>query len=160
MRNDPSRLLVSLSFAIALTGCGSWQVPTNLNGNIPAKGSAVPPTTLVVTPSLSIPLEKMVFWGAYAGVAYLILDPWAPNWDIEEAKFPGDHYKMSLHMKRYYTGGAGEARAVFHRRAKELVQAGGYDGYEVVEYTEGLESSVLGSRRVAEGVIVLTKRDG
>ncbi|MDD5247940.1 MAG: hypothetical protein PHY45_03090 [Rhodocyclaceae bacterium] len=159
MRNDPLRLLVLLPLAAALAGCGSWKVPTNLSGHLPAKGSVVPATTFNLTPSLSIPLEKMVFWGAYAGAAYLILDPWAPNWDIEEAKFPGDHYKMSLHMKRYYAGGAGEAREVFHRRARELVQAGGYDGYEVIEYSEGLESSVLGSRRVAEGVIALTKKE-
>jgi hypothetical protein len=101
----------------------------------------------------------MVFWGAYAGVAYLVLDPWAPNWEIEEAKFPGDRYKMSLHMKRFYAGGVGEARDVFHRRAKELMHAGGFDGYQVVQYSEGLESSVLGSQRVAEGVILLTKAD-
>ncbi len=160
MRTEPIRLLASLSVAAALAGCGGWQVPTNLSGNIPAKGSIVPATSLNVAPSLSIPLEKMVFWGAYAGVAYLVLDPWAPNWEIEEAKFPGDHYKLSLHMKRYYSGGAGEARDVFQRRAKELVRTGGYDGFDIVEYTEGLESSVLGSQRVAEGVIVLTKREG
>ena len=160
MRTEPIRWLASLSVAAALAGCGGWQVPTNLGGDIPAKGSVVPATTLNLTPSLSIPLEKMVFWGAYAGVAYLVLDPWAPNWEIEEAKFPNDHYKLSLHMKRYYTGGAGEARVVFLRRAGELERTGGYEGYEIVEYTEGLESSVLGSQRVAEGVIALKKKDG
>jgi hypothetical protein len=61
-------------------------------------------------------------------------------------------------MKRYYTGGAGEARQVFHRRAKDLMRAGGFDSYQVVEYTEGMESSVLGSKRVAEGVIKLVAR--
>jgi hypothetical protein len=47
---------------------------------------------------------------------------------------------------------------VFHQRAKELMRQGGYDGYEVLEYTEGLESSVLGSQRVSRGVIHLTRR--
>jgi hypothetical protein len=62
-------------------------------------------------------------------------------------------------MKRVYAGGAGEARAVFNHRAKELMQAGDFNNYEVLEYTEGMESSVLGSQRVAQGVIQLSRRD-
>jgi hypothetical protein len=34
----------------------------------------------------------------------------------------------------------------------------GFDTYSVVEYTEGLDSSVLGSQRVAQGVIQLTRK--
>lgn len=138
------------------------QVDTSnvLPSRIPYAGSVLPDTTLQLTPSFGISLEKLVFWGAYAGAAYLILDPLAPNWKIEQAAFPGDHVHLSLQMKRYYSGGAGEARQMFHRRAKQVVRDGGYAGYEVVEYTEGLESSVLGSQRVAEGVIVLTRKIG
>jgi hypothetical protein len=145
--------------SLLLAGCGSWRLPTNLTGNLPAKGALIPDTNVNLGPSVSMKLEKLVYWGMYAGVAYMILDPWAPNWEIEEAKFPGDHYKMSLRMKRYYAGGAGEARQVFQHRAKELVRAGGFDGYQIVEYTESLDSSVLGSQRTAEGVILLTKAD-
>jgi hypothetical protein len=140
-----------------VAGCGSFGIPTNLKGNLPRTGSVVPPTNFNVTPSLSIALEKMVFWGAYAGAAYLILDPLAPNWNIEQAQFTDERYHLSLHMKRVYTGGAGEARVVFHQRAKTLVKERGFDGYQVLEYTEGMESSVLGSQRTAEGVIRLTK---
>jgi hypothetical protein len=142
-----------------LAGCGSFRVPTNLSGNLPRTGTVVPSTTLNIAPSLSVALEKVVYWGAYAGAAYLILDPWAPNWNIEQAQFPSEQYHLSLHMKRFYAGGAGEARVVFHHRAKELMRERGYDGYQVVEYTESLESSVLGSQRTAEGVIRLTKSD-
>jgi hypothetical protein len=151
--------LISATFAAMLAGCGSMNLPTHLQGNIPNTGSIIPDTKVVLLPSLSIPIEKLVYWGAYAGAAYLILDPLAPNWEIEEAKFPEEHYHLSLHMKRVYAGGAGEARTVFNRRAKELMRAGGYAGYEILEYSEGMESSVLGSQRVAEGVIQLTKRD-
>ncbi len=138
------------------------QVDTSnaLPARIPYAGSVLPDTMLQLTPSFGISLEKLVFWGAYAGAAYLILDPLAPNWKIEQAAFPGDHVHLSLQMKRYYSGGAGEARQMFHRRAKQIVRDGGYAGYEVVEYTEGLESSVLGSQRVAEGVIALTRKIG
>ncbi|MEI8164338.1 MAG: hypothetical protein WCI19_14480, partial [Betaproteobacteria bacterium] len=91
--------------------------------------------------------------------AYLILDPLAPNWEIEQAAFPDSHYHFSLKMKRVYAGGAGESRVVFHQQAKELMRQGGYDGYQVLEYTEGIESSVMGSQRVSQGVIRLTRND-
>lgn len=144
------RTATAAAFALALAGvagCGNYQVPTNAEGS------------LNLTPALQIAHEKLLFWGSYAAAAYLVLDPWAPNWEIEEARFPGDHYRMALRMKRYYAGGAGEARNVFHHRAKELALAGGFDGYRVVEYSESLESSVLGSQRVAEGVVALTRTE-
>ena len=121
--------------------------------------SSVPDRTVKLSPSVAISLEKMVFWGAYAGAAYLILDPLEPNWEIEQASFPGGRYHFLLRMKRVYAGGAGESRMVFHQRAKELMRQNGYDGYEVLEYSEGMESSVLGSQRVSRGVIRLTRND-
>ena len=145
------RILLAAALSCGLAGCtGSGLVPTN---------PVVPDTTLNLTPSLTIALEKIVYWGAYAGVAYLVLDPLAPNWEIEVASFPDSYYHMSLKMKRVYAGGAGESRVVFHQRAKELMRGGGYDGYQVLEYTEGMESSVLGSQRVSQGVIRLTRND-
>ena len=145
------RVLLAAALSCGLAGCaGNGLVPTD---------PIVPNTTLNITPSLTIALEKIVFWGAYAGVAYLVLDPLAPNWEIEQAAFPDSHYHFSLKMKRVYAGGAGESRVVFHQRAKELMRGGGYDGYQVLEYTEGMESSVLGSQRVSQGVIRLTRRD-
>lgn len=129
-----------------------------LPSSIPYSGSIIPNTTLQLTPSFGISLEKLVYWGALAATAYLILDPLAPNWSIEQAAFPGDHVHLSLQMKRYYSGGAGEARQVFHRRAKQIAREGGFSGYQVLEYTEGLDSSVLGSQRVAEGVIILARK--
>jgi hypothetical protein len=126
--------------------------------NIPGAGALLPNNNIQLTPSVGISLEKLVFWGAYAGAAYLILDPLAPNWEIEQAAFPDNHYHFSLKMKRFYAGGTGESRQVFHQRAKDLMRQGGYDGYQVLEYSESLESSVLGSQRVSQGVIRLTRR--
>jgi hypothetical protein len=123
-------------------------------------GPLIPDTMVQLAPSVSYPLEKLVYWSIYVGAAWLILDPLAPNWEIQEARFPDHHLHMTLTMKRYYAGGAGEARAHFHRRAKELMRAGGYVGYEVVEYAEGMESSMLGSQRNAEGVIRFAKAKG
>ncbi len=132
--------------------------PSALDGNFPAQGPILPDTALNLTKSVQIPLEKMVNWGLYAGAAWLILDPLAPNWEIEQASFPESHYHLSLKMKRVYAGGAGEARVVFHQRAKDLMRQNGFDTYAVVEYSEGLESSILGSQRVARGVIQLVRK--
>jgi hypothetical protein len=141
------------SAALLLAACSS----TNMAGTYPKGGSVIPDTQLHLTPGYTLPLEKLIYWGAAAAVAYYVTDPLAPNWEISEAKFPGDHYRLFLHMKRYYTGGAGESRVVFNRRAKELMLSGGFDGYQILDYDEGLESSVLGSQRVAEGTIALTR---
>lgn len=103
------------------------------------------------------PIDKVVRWGGSVAVVAMAIDAFSPNWEIQEARFPGNHYQLFLQMKRTYSGGAGEARVVFQRRAKELMRAGSFDGYEVLEYSEGLESSVLGSQRNAIGVIKLTR---
>ena len=132
--------------------------PSALDGNFPAQGPILPDTALNLTKSVQVPLEKIVNWGLYAGAAWLILDPLAPNWEIEQASFPERHYHLSLKMKRVYAGGAGEARVVFHQRAKDLMRQNGFDTYAVVEYSEGLESSILGSQRVARGVIQLVRK--
>lgn len=86
------------------------------------------------------------------------LDPFSPNWASEETTLPDHQVRIELSMKRFYSGGAGEARAAFERRAKALMREGGYHGYEVIEYAEALDSSVLGSKRTATGVVRLTNR--
>lgn len=102
-------------------------------------------------------MDHVLHWSGYAAVASVVIDAFAPNWEIQEARFPGNHYRLLLQMKRTYNGGAGEARVVFNRRAQELMLAGGFDAYEIVEYSEGMESSVIGGQRNASGVIRLNR---
>lgn len=151
-----ARLRRILPLIVLLAGCSSQ--PVGGVRSFPESDPLVAGDVIRLTPNISVELEKLVVWGAYAGVAWLVLDPLAPNWHIEETPLAGNHIHFSLKMKRYYAGGAGEARAVFHRRAKELAQYNGFDGYQVVEYDESLESSVLGSQRTASGVVLLTRR--
>lgn len=146
------RTVVLFAATLAVTGCGSDSVKT-----IPSSGSLIPDYTLQVSPTSAIALEKIVVWGALAGTAYLILDPLSPNWEIEEAPLDEHYVHFSLRMKRFYAGGAGEAQAVLVRRVKELMRLNGFDGYQMVEYQEGLDSSVLGSRRTAVGVVKLIR---
>ncbi|MFN3883360.1 MAG: hypothetical protein ACK4Q4_01200 [Rhodocyclaceae bacterium] len=157
---------------MALAGCAQNPTPvsgTGIVGNTSeaiAKagknvigGPLIPDSVVQIGATVSYPLEKLVYWGLYVGAAWLIVDPLAPNWEIEEARLPDDYVHFSLKMKRIYSGGAGEARSVLDRRAKALVREGGFQGYEIVEYAERLDSSVLGSQRKAEGVIRLVKKD-
>jgi len=145
------RLAPTLILGLLLGACGSSSVKS-----IPSSGTMIPNYALQVSPSISVALEKVVYWGALAGIAYSVLDPLAPNWEIEEAPLGENHIHFSLRMKRYYAGGAGEAQSLFHRRAKELMRLNGFGAYRVVEYQESLESSVLGSQRTATGVVVMT----
>ena len=138
-----------------LAGCFNWSNLTSDPAGV-SSTAVIPPTNVNVGPTATITLEKIVYWAGVGAIAYLVLDPLSPNWEIEEAQFPNNHYHLSLKMKRYYAGGAGEARVVFNRRAKELANTGGFSGYKILEYSEGMESSVIGSQRVTEGVVVLT----
>lgn len=146
---------IAAAFVLLLAGCSSTS--TNAAGTYPKGGALLPDTRLHLTPGYTLPLEKLLYWGGVAAVAWSVTDPLAPNWEIREAAFPGDHYRLSLQMKRYYTGGAGEARVVFNRRADELMRKRGFDAYRILDYSEGLESNVRGSQRVAEGTILLTR---
>ena len=116
----------------------------------------LPDKQVYITPTNTVTVESATYLGLALGVAYLVLDPLAPNWEIREAPLADNRMHLALKMKRYYSGGAGEARAVFQRRAKELVQYGGFDSYEILEYVEGMDSSMLGSQRTCEGIIRLT----
>ncbi|HTY02174.1 MAG TPA: hypothetical protein VMC81_00440 [Rhodocyclaceae bacterium] len=142
-----------------MVGCALCACSTTTK-DIPSNRYLLPNATLKVSPSISVGLDKVVIWGALAGAAYYVLDPLAPNWDIEEAPMGEKHIHFSLRMKRYYAGGAGEAQEIFRRRARELARLNGYDGYDVLEYRESLDSSVIGSQRTAEGVIMLTRKSG
>jgi hypothetical protein len=146
----PRPIAAACFFATFLCACSSTPK------TVPANGSLIGNAAVQLTPNLNITLEKLVFWGAYAGVAYLVYDPLTPNWSIEEARLSDTHYHLSMHMKRFYAGGAGEALQAFEQRADDIARSSGATGYEVLQYSEGLESSVIGSRRTGTGVIRLT----
>jgi len=90
---------------------------------------------------------------------YLIYDPLAPNWEIEEARLADDSYRLSMKMKRFHTGGSGEALQVLKRRASQLQQENGFASYQIATYSEGIDSQTLGAQRVAEGTIRLIRAE-
>ena len=91
------------------------------------------------------------------GLAYVIYDPLAPNWEIETTRIREDVFRMQFFMKRFHSGGDGEASYLFRRNARRIAQAAGYDDYQVLRYEDGIESATPASRRFGEGEIRLLR---
>lgn len=127
---------------------------TSLDRTLPSSGSIIPNTTLQLTPGYATTAEKLFYFAGAAYIVYVVLDPMAPNWTIDEAKLSDDTYYLGMKKLRTRAGGEGEARMVFNRRAEQLARAGGYAGYEIVSYSEGIQSDLI-AQRVGEGVIQL-----
>ena len=113
---------------------------------------------LQLTAKTAVSFSTLATAGVVLGAAHFIYDPLAPNWEIEELRINNDTYRFALKMKRYHTGGAGEPIQVVKRRASQLQIDQGFSSYQLIEYTEGIESETLGARRVAEGTIKLVQR--
>ena len=111
----------------------------------------IPNKSLNLSPSLTIPAEAL----AMAAIVYVIIDPLAPNWKVEVESMGQRRFRVELTMKRFITGGEGEAAAVVKRTAEKLRREGGYAEYALLELTEGIESRVPIAQRVAHAVVEL-----
>ncbi len=113
----------------------------------------IPNKTLNLTPAVGLSIENILLGAAL----YWAIDPLAPNWQLEQAQLAADRVRISLRRKRFASGGDGEAVQLFARRAEQIARAGGYAGYTVMEYTEGIESALPLAQRVSQGVIRLNR---
>lgn len=138
------RTAAALIATVFLAGCGNSPL--------------IPNETIMLTAQKSVSLASLATVGVVAAAIYIVYDPLAPNWEIEESKLSPDVYRFSMKMKRYHTGGAGESVQVMKRRASQLQYENGFASYQILEYTEGIDSQTIGARRVAEGTIRLVQR--
>lgn len=123
------------------------------------QGSPLLPDQFVrLTSKTSISATGLVSGALALAAIQRVYDPLAPNWEIEESRVDDETFRFSLRMKRYHTGGAGESMQILRRRALQLQHELGYGAYQVLEYSEGIESETLGARRVAGGVVRLANR--
>lgn len=120
----------------------------------------IPNETIQLTAKTGISLSSLATAAVVGAAIYLVYDPLAPNWEIEESKLSPDVYRFSMKMKRYHTGGAGESVQILKRRASQLQYENGFASYQILEYTEGIDSQTIGARRVAEGTVRLVQRQG
>lgn len=124
------------------------------NYSLPAS-PIIPNASLKLTPNISISLENMLIGAAI----YYFVDPLAPNWEGEMRRVSDDTFSIAMRAKRFRsTGGDGEAGRVFRRNAEQIMREGGYARYDVLSYSEGIESETLGAVRFAEGTIRITRR--
>lgn len=118
----------------------------------------IPDKQIKLTASTGVKLAEIATGILVLGAIHFIYDPLAPNWEIEETRLSEDTFRFALRMKRYHTGGAGESMQVLRRRAGQLQGELGYGAFQLVEYSEGIESETLGARRVAAGTVRLVQR--
>jgi len=135
--------------AVSITGCSS-------TGS--AASPLIPVKSIQLTTTTSVSLSTLATAAVVVAAIYFVYDPLAPNWEIEESRLNDDTYRFSLKMKRYHTGGAGESIQILKRRASKIQYEQGFSGYQILEYTEGIESQTIGARRMAEGTIKLVQR--
>jgi hypothetical protein len=131
---------------LLLAGC------TGIEG-VSGRNLIIPPDALPLTRSLTIPVESI----AAAAVLYVVIDPLAPNWQIEQMQLSDSQYRIALRKKRFTTGGDGEAMPAFYRRAEQLVRDRGGARYRIVEFSEGVDSAVPIAQRVAQGVVEILR---
>lgn len=113
----------------------------------------IPNNTYHLTPALALSVENILLGAAI----FWAVDPLAPNWQLEQAPLGADRVRISLRKKRFTSGGDGEAAQLFARHAEQVARVGGYKGYTVMEYTEGVESTLPLAQRVSQGVIRLNR---
>lgn len=138
------KLGVALITCACLAGCGGTPL--------------IPNETIQLTAKTGISLSSLATVAVVGAAIYFVYDPLAPNWEIEESKLSPDVYRFSMKMKRYHTGGAGESVQILKRRASQLQYENGFSSYQILEYTEGIDSQTIGARRMAEGTIRLVQR--
>lgn len=143
------RFASGLLLLACLAGCST----SGSNGS-----PLIPNQSIQLTAGHSISLSTLATGAVIAGAIYLVYDPLAPNWEIEESRIAQDTYRFSLKMKRFHTGGAGESMQVLKRRASQLQYEQGFATYQILEYAEGIDSQTIGARRMAEGTIRLVQR--
>ena len=145
-------IISALFVGLAVVACGGVETTS-----IPSTGSLLPNTTVQIGPTIAYSVESIAVAGATAALLYLVYDPLAPNWSIEEKPLTTDTYYLSLRAKSFRTGGDGEAIQILKRRALQLQREKGYAGYRILDYSEGIESSTPLTHRVSEGTIQLVK---
>jgi hypothetical protein len=133
-------VLICIALMSILEGCSTGQP-----GSTPGPSSSLGFPAGIVNPSPRLPFVAALG----AGVYYLYKD----NWTLEEIQAGDDKFLITLKKNMLRQDGDSEAGMLFKRRAGEIAAELGYDGFRIMEYSEGIESAALGSQRVAHGVI-------
>lgn len=143
-----------LALSLAAGGCGILDGKL-VGSSIPRHGSLIPDTRVQLTPGYATTVEKLTLTAAAAAALYYVYQPLDANWEGADLPISNELYRISLRMKRYHTGGEGEALQVARRYAEQLQVARGAAGYTILEFAQGIESSTPVARRIAEAIVRL-----
>ena len=146
------RLLLLVLSSALISACGTTETKS-----IPGSGYLLPNATVKIGPTIAYSVESLAVAGATGALLYVVYDPLAPNWNIEEKALSEDVFYLSLRAKSFRIGGDGEAIQVLKRRALQLQRERGYADYRILDYSEGVESGTPLTHRVSEGTIQLVK---
>ena len=150
MRMQIPRIVALVGLVLLTAACGSTQTKA-----IPSSGYLLPNATVEIGPTIAYSVEQIAVAGATAALLYVVYDPLAPNWSIQERPLSEDTFVLSLRAKSFRVGGDGEAIQIVKRRALQLQRDKGYGAYRILDYSEGIESATPLTYRVSEGTIQL-----
>lgn len=166
------KTLTAVISALFLAGCGTTGSVDQVTGEMRVQPSVALPQnqdvgaeTLGVAGALYLfghPVKPLglpgkVFSHTQSALLYIIYDPLAPNWSIEERALNEDTYYLALKAKSFRVGGDGEAMQILKRRALHLQRAKGYSAYRILDYSESIESGTPFTHRFSEGTIQLVR---
>lgn len=159
------RFAIVLVAAFAACGCSQNAVQTSPQETEAEAGTATAPElTPVPLNTATAPPDSTASRGASGNAApassagepaMFAYDPRAPNWRVASIKLSDNRWRLELRMRRWHTGGDGEAEALFRDQARDLAQKQGYRHYVVLSWVQGIESTAPIAQRWARGEIEL-----
>jgi hypothetical protein len=147
MFDTPSEAIMrcaALLCMLPLAGCSSS-----------ATNPVIPAETIYLTETISFTLADALFWGAVIGATWYVVDPLAPNWDVRYTKVADNRYRLEMKKKNFTTGGDGEAIELARRQGEKFAELQGYQRYQIVAWTEGVQSDMPIAYRWARGTVEL-----
>jgi len=93
-----------------------------------------------------------------AGIGYRVYEASDKSvWEAETSVAGADLFRVTLKRNRFANSGDGEARILFRRHAERIVAAQSCASYRIVEFSERYDSKMIGSQRVAEGLVACVR---
>ena len=92
------------------------------------------------------------------GVALMVYEVSGRSvWDAATSLEGLNLYRVTLKRHRFAEAGDGEAPMLFKRHAERIAASQSCAGYRIVEYSERYDKLLIGTQRVAEGLIECVK---
>ena len=134
-----ARVLLWSGMAL-LGGCQSIEGPSP----VPAPDRAL---------DVSIPADLIALGASLVTAG----DTLAPNWRIEQQDLGNGRYAIAMIKNRFMIGGDGESPQIFRRRVDQIAREQGFSSYQVLEFSEGIESNTPIAQRVSRGVVQFSR---